>query len=110
MSARRRSPLDFGAVRADKVVELQERLERLGVREEDLEERYVRAGGRGGQKVNKTSNAVSLRHGPSGVVVKAQRERSRAVNRFLARRMLAECLEALRRRPRHQRDDEEPEA
>jgi len=76
------------------------RLARLGVREDDLDERYVRAGGRGGQKVNKTSSAVVLKHRPSGVVVKAQRERSRAVNRFLARRTLADRLEARARAAR----------
>jgi len=87
--------VDFGAVRPDKVAELLARLARLGVREEDLEETFVRTGGRGGQKVNKTSVAVQLRHIPTGLRVRAQRERSRAINRFLARRLLADKLEKL---------------
>jgi protein subunit release factor B len=73
---------------------LRARMERLGVRPEDLEERFVRSGGRGGQNVNKVSTCVVLRHRPSGVVVKCQQERSQALNRFLARRELLDRLEA----------------
>jgi len=69
-------------------------MERLAVREEDLEERFIRSRGKGGQNVNKVSTCVVLRHGPSGVVVKCQRERSQALNRFLARRDLLDKLEA----------------
>ena len=93
----RRAGINFGPVRPEKIAELLERMDRLGISEEDLEERFVRGSGRGGQKVNKTSSAVVLRHRPTGVVVKAHRERSRAVNRFLARRILADRLE--HRRP-----------
>ena len=70
------------------------RMRVLGVREEDLDEHFVRSGGKGGQNVNKVSTCVVLRHRPSGVTVKCQRERSQALNRFLARRELLEKLEA----------------
>jgi protein subunit release factor B len=67
---------------------------RLGVRTEDLDEQFVRSGGKGGQNVNKVSTCVVLRHVPSGIQVKCQTERSQAMNRFLARRLLLERLEA----------------
>ncbi|MFH1809944.1 MAG: peptide chain release factor-like protein [Pseudomonadota bacterium] len=92
--------VNFGPVRPDKVEELRQRMLSLGLREEDLDESFVRAQGRGGQKVNKTSVAVVLKHPPSGIVVKVQRERSRAINRYLARRTLCEKLEKLARQKR----------
>jgi protein subunit release factor B len=70
------------------------RMQALGVRAGDLEEHFVRSGGKGGQNVNKVSTCVVLRHRPSGLVVKCQRERSQALNRFLARRELLDKLEA----------------
>ena len=65
----------------------------LGIKEADLVEKFVRSSGPGGQKVNKTSSAVYLKHVPSGIEVKAQESRSQAMNRFLARRILVERLE-----------------
>jgi protein subunit release factor B len=73
------------------------RMRALGVREDDLEEHFVRSGGRGGQNVNKVATCVVLRHVPSGILVKCQRERSQALNRFLARRTLLDKLEARER-------------
>jgi len=66
----------------------------LGVSERDIEEQFVRSSGAGGQKVNKTSSCVVLHHRPTGVRVKCQRERSQALNRFLARRILLDKIEA----------------
>lgn len=60
--------------------------------EDDLEESFILGGGPGGQKTNKTSNVVRLSHEPSGISVKCGENRSREVNRWLARRMLAETI------------------
>jgi len=81
-------------VSAEKLRAVADRLRRLGVREEDLDESFVRSGGAGGQNVNKVATCVVLRHRPTGLTVKCQRDRSQAMNRFLARRLLADKLEA----------------
>jgi peptide chain release factor len=72
---------------------LRARFVSLGVRPEEVEERFVRGTGAGGQKINKTSSTVWLQHRPSGVEVRCQRERSQRVNRLLAWTELAEKLE-----------------
>jgi len=72
-------------------------MERLGVREADLEERFIRSRGKGGQNVNKVSSCVVLRHVPTGVAVRCEQERSQGLNRFLARRELLDRLEARER-------------
>ncbi len=69
----------------------------LGVAESDLRETFVRSSGPGGQKVNKTSSCVQLAHIPTGLTVKCQRERSQAINRFLARRLLLDRIEKLQK-------------
>lgn len=71
---------------------LRARFVSLGVRPEEVEERFVRGTGAGGQKINKTSSTVWLRHRPTGVEVRCQRERSQTVNRLLAWMELAEKL------------------
>ena len=72
---------------------LYDRMERLDINESDIIERFVRSSGAGGQKVNKTSTCVYLKHIPSGIEVKCQKERSQVLNRFLARRILADKIE-----------------
>ena len=69
---------------------------RIDLREEDLEEHFIRGSGSGGQKINKTSSCVVLRHRPTGLEVRCQAERSQALNRFLARRELCAKLEERR--------------
>lgn len=64
----------------------------LGVREADLVEKFIQGSGSGGQKINKTSSCVYLKHEPTGLEVKCQHSRSRDLNRFLARRTLCERL------------------
>jgi protein subunit release factor B len=84
------------AVSPDKNEELRRHMETLGVREEDLEERFIRSSGKGGQHVNKTSTCVQLLHRPSGIEVKCMGERSQSLNRFFARRLLLERIEESR--------------
>lgn len=80
-------------VSAAKVAALVARLRGLGIRDEDLEETFVRSSGKGGQNVNKVATCVVLVHRPTGTLVKCQRERSQALNRFHARRLLADKIE-----------------
>ena len=81
-------------VSSEKEKLLQHRMQTLGIREQDLEEQFVRSSGAGGQNVNKVSSCVVLYHRPSGIRVKCQQERSQALNRFLARRILVDKIEA----------------
>jgi protein subunit release factor B len=77
--------------------QIQDKLDALGVLSGDIVERFVRGSGPGGQKINKTSSTVHLRHEPTGVEVRVQRERSQAANRELAWAQLCEkLLERLR--------------
>ena len=71
---------------------LAEKMKRFHVSEDDLSEQFILGSGKGGQKVNKTNSCVHLRHAASGIVIKCQESRSRAVNRFLARRELCDRL------------------
>jgi len=85
---------DF-AVSEEKNRWLKTKMAELGVGEQDIEERFVHASGRGGQHVNKSSSCVYLKHLPTGAEVKCMESRSQSLNRFLARRYLLEKVEAL---------------
>ena len=84
-------------VSQDKLSLLQLRMNALGVNESDIEETFVRSGGAGGQKVNKSSSCVMLLHRPTGLRVKSQTTRHQAMNRFLARRLLLDKIERMRK-------------
>ncbi len=73
---------------AGKTMTLEERMAQLGVREDDIVEKFIRSSGPGGQNVNKTSTCVYLKHLPTGLEVKCQRQRSQLLNRSLARHIL----------------------
>lgn len=90
-------------VSSQKQEELNERMHRLRLVEGVIEESYFKASGPGGQKTNKTLTGVTLLHRPTGIRVRCQRERSQGINRFLARRLLVEELEARQRgKTRHE--------
>lgn len=77
----------------DKWDELKARMAFLHLQEGDIEEKFILGSGSGGQKINKTSSCVYLKHLPSGIEVKCQRTRSRDLNRLYARRELCERIE-----------------
>jgi len=82
------------AIHPDKETQLHARMATLGVTEGELEESFVRSGGHGGQNVNKTATCVMLLHRPTGLQVKCQETRHQGLNRFLARRLLLDKIEA----------------
>jgi peptide chain release factor len=78
----------------DLPTQIQNRLDALGILPRDVQERFVRGSGPGGQKINKTSSTVCLRHEPTGIDVRVQRERSQAANRELAWEELCQKIES----------------
>jgi peptide chain release factor len=75
--------------------ELKFRMDRLEIKDGDLVEKFILGSGSGGQKINKTSSCVYLKHIPTGVEIKCQKSRSRELNRTYARRELCDKLEEL---------------
>ena len=80
------------SIRKEKYDALHQRMQELGIREDDLIEKFILGSGKGGQKVNKTACCVYLKHIPTKIEVKCQENRSREMNRFLARRKLCEQI------------------
>jgi peptide chain release factor len=80
-------------MRPEKLEALYQQMDLLGIKEDDLIEKFILGSGKGGQKINKTSSCVYLKHIPSGFEVKCQQTRSREMNRFLARRELCAMIE-----------------
>ena len=80
-----------------KIEELEKKMMEFSLRESDFEESFIRSGGSGGQNVNKVATCVVLRHVPTGLEVRCQRERSQGLNRFLAKRLLVEKIGAMHR-------------
>jgi peptide chain release factor len=83
------------AVSEEKNKWLREHMEALGIAEKDIEEKFIRSSGHGGQNVNKTSTCVYLKHLPTGIEVKCMKDRSQSINRFFARRELVKKIEGL---------------
>ena len=84
--------IDLG-VTERKAAEIEQRMKSCRLSEKDIEEKFVRSSGPGGQKVNKSSTCVHLTHRPSGLAVKMQKSRTQKLNRYYARKRLCELLE-----------------
>ncbi len=93
-------------VSRDKLAALQARMKALGIHEDDLDESFVTSQGKGGQNVNKVATCVVLFHAPSDTRIKCQQERSQGLNRYLARKMLVDKLEAKKLGAASQREQE----
>jgi len=87
-------------VSLEKESQLAQRMESLRVSEADIEESFVRSGGHGGQNVNKVSTCVMLLHRPTRTQVKCQESRHQGLNRFIARQLLLDKIEAERKERR----------
>lgn len=85
----------FSGIRPEKLKELEQKMKKLGIFEKDIAEQFIRSGGHGGQKLNKTSSCVYLKHIPTGIEVKCQQERTQSQNRFIAKRILTEKIETM---------------
>ncbi len=80
-------------MRKEKEDEIKKKMQSLHIDENDLLEKFILGSGRGGQNLHKTSSCVYLKHIPTGIEIKCQKERSRDLNRWIARRMLCEKYE-----------------
>ena len=80
----------------EKIIELENKMKKLKIFKEDIEEKFIKSSGRGGQKVNKSSCAVFMKHIPSQLTVKYGKSRSQHLNRYKALRLLVEKIEELK--------------
>ena len=85
---------DFG-ISLEKESALRQKMARLDICERDIAESFIRSKGPGGQNVNKTSTCVRLKHIPTGIEVKCQKERTQILNRYIARKILVNKIESL---------------
>ncbi len=81
-------------IKEEKKDELKKRMKKLNIEEKDITEKFILGSGPGGQKIQKTHSCVYLKHIPTNIEIKCQRDRSRDANRFLARRELCDRIEA----------------
>ena len=81
------------AISKEKEEKLQKRMEKLQIKEEDLLEKFILGSGPGGQKIQKSHSCVYLKHIPTGIEIKCQKDRSREANRYFARSLLCEQVE-----------------
>lgn len=65
----------------------------LDVKPGDIEEQFIKGSGHGGQKVNKTSSTVRLKHLPTGIEIRCQQHRTQSQNRMAAYRLLIDKIE-----------------
>ena len=84
---------EFSEITPAKVAALKARIARLGIDLRLMEDSFVKGGGKGGQKINKTANCVLLKYPPLSLIVRCQRERKRSLNRFLALREMVDEIE-----------------
>jgi protein subunit release factor B len=83
-------------ISSEKIAAQEKRMAVLEIREDDLVEKFITGSGSGGQKINKTSSCVYLKHEPTGIEIKCQRERSRELNRYLARKELCDRIDEIK--------------
>lgn len=84
--------IDFG-ITISKQKELEEKFNKLNIKENDIVEKFIHSSGNGGQNVNKVSTCVYLKYIPLNIEIKCQKARTQLLNRYYARKMLAEEIE-----------------
>ena len=82
-------------VTPQKLQNLKDKIQKLQINIQTIQEQFIRGSGKGGQKVNKTNNCVMLHYPPLNLTIKCQESRQRSLNRFLALRKLVEQIEML---------------